>query len=38
MNKIAKALNLGNTRFANTHGLMNENSYSTAGDIALLTS
>lgn len=38
MNKIAKALNLSNTRFANTHGLMNENSYSTAGDIALLTS
>lgn len=38
MNKVAKALNLHNTYFANTHGLMNEKSYSTSNDVAILTS
>ena len=37
MNKAAKALNLKSTHFSNTHGLMNEKSYSTANDVALLT-
>ena len=38
MNKAARTLNLENTFFMNTHGLMNSNSYSTAYDVALLTS
>lgn len=37
MNKAAQALSLENTFFANTHGLMNDKSYSTAGDVAILT-
>ena len=37
MNKVAKCLNLNNTYFANTHGLMNEKSHSTSNDVALLT-
>lgn len=38
MNKAANNLDLKNTRFINSHGLMNEKAYSTANDIALLTS
>ena len=37
MNKAAQALSLENTFFANTHGLMNDKSYSTASDVAILT-
>ena len=37
MNKTAKALNLSNTYFMNTHGLMNSFAYSTARDVSLLT-
>ncbi len=36
MNTYAKRLNLGNTNFANVHGLFDENNYSTAYDMALL--
>ena len=37
MNKTAKSLNLNNTYFVNTHGLMNSFAYSTAHDVSLLT-
>ena len=37
MNKAATTLNLKNTFFANTHGLMNEKAHSTASDICKLT-
>ena len=38
MNKAAKFLNLTDTNFMNPHGLMNFKSYSTASDVALMTS
>lgn len=37
MNKKAKEIGMKNTSFANPHGLDNENHYSTAYDMALLT-
>lgn len=37
MNETARALGLEQTRFANPHGLDDENNYSTAGDLAELT-
>lgn len=37
MNKKAKELGLENTNFANPHGLDNENHYSTASDMAIMS-
>lgn len=37
MNREAESLGLTNTRFANPHGLDDENNYSTARDLAVLT-
>jgi D-alanyl-D-alanine carboxypeptidase len=37
MNKVAQSLNLNNTFFVNTHGLMNDKAYSSAEDVCLLT-
>ena len=37
MNKLAKHMHLNPSFYANTHGLMNERSYSTAHDVALIT-
>jgi D-alanyl-D-alanine carboxypeptidase (penicillin-binding protein 5/6) len=36
MNKIARDLNLYNTRYDNPHGLMNKNNRSSASDISKL--
>lgn len=37
MNKLANIMKLKNTRFANTHGLMNDKAYSTSNDVAKMT-
>lgn len=37
MNETAKALGMENTHFANTHGLHNENHYTTVRDMTILT-
>ena len=37
MNKLAKKLNLNQTYFVNTHGLMNEKAYSCSLDISVLS-
>lgn len=37
MNKLAKHLNLNQTHYANTHGLMNEKAYSCSEDVSILS-